>query len=66
MPMSVVRQRAAFIERTNMQNTLNICKTRKRMSRVDKALALSSIEKHLVKELDPPSKTKHKKHQSPR
>ena len=63
MPMSVVRQRASFIKRTTIQNTLERCKSRKRMSRVEKAIALSSIEWHIIKEPEPPTQKKPKKPQ---
>lgn len=47
MSMSVVRQKAAYIKRMQIEKIINNCKIRKRMSRVDKAIALSNLVKEV-------------------
>lgn len=47
MSMLVVRQRAALIKKKQMEETLEKCRTRKRMSRAEKAIVLSRLTKEV-------------------
>lgn len=47
MTMLVVRRNAAFARKKQMEETLEKCRTRKRMSRAEKAIVLSRLTKEV-------------------